>query len=60
MLLNKESLRGAWLAQLEEHGTLYLAVVSSSPMMGLEITKNNKNLKKEKNPSENRNIDMYI
>ena len=29
---------GAWLAQLEEHATLDLRVVSWSPMLGVEIT----------------------
>lgn len=29
---------GAWLAHLEEHGTLDIGVVSSSPMSGVEIT----------------------
>ena len=29
---------GAWLAQLVEHVTLELWVVSSSPMLGVEIT----------------------
>lgn len=32
------TLRG-WLAQLEEHVTLNLSVVSSSPTAGVEITK---------------------
>ena len=30
--------RGAWLAQLVEHVTLDLGVVSSSPTMGVDIT----------------------
>ena len=30
--------RGTWLAQLVEHVTLDLRVVSSSPMVGVEIT----------------------
>ena len=30
--------RGAWLAQSEEHVTLDLRVVSSSPTLGVEIT----------------------
>ena len=29
---------GAWLAQSEEHVSLDLGVVSSSPMLGVEIT----------------------
>ena len=36
----KES--GAWLAQLVEHATLDLGVVSMSPTLGVEITKNQK------------------
>ena len=38
--LGKELLseRGAWLAQLEEHVTLELGVVRSSPMLDAEIT----------------------
>ena len=32
--------KGAWLAQLEEHATLDLRAVSSSPMLAVEITKN--------------------
>ena len=31
---------GAWSAQSEEHATLDLGVMSSSPMVGVEITKN--------------------
>ena len=38
--------RGAWLAQLEEHVTLNLGVVSSSPTLGIEITKKIKLKKK--------------
>jgi len=30
--------RGAWLAQWEEHATLDLGLMSSSPTMGVEIT----------------------
>jgi len=40
--------RGSWLGQSEEHATLDLGVVISSPMLGVEITKNidNKSLKR--------------
>ena len=31
-------IRGMWLAQLVEHVTLDLGVVSLSPMLGIEIT----------------------
>ena len=34
--------RGAWLAQSEEHLTLDLWIVSSSPTLGVEITYINK------------------
>ena len=34
----KHSNMGAWLAQLVEHVTLDLRVVSSSPTLGLELT----------------------
>ena len=37
--------RGAWLAQSEEHVTLDLGVISSSPTWGVEITYINKTLK---------------
>ena len=30
--------RGVWLAQLVEHATLNLGVVSLSPMLGIEMT----------------------
>jgi len=30
--------RGTWLAQSAEHATLDLTVLSSSPMLGVEIT----------------------
>ena len=33
---------GTWLAQLEEHVTLDLGVMSLSPAMGVKITKKNK------------------
>ena len=38
MAINKSTNRGAWLAQSEEHMTLDLGVVSSSPTLGIEIT----------------------
>ena len=38
--------RGAWLAQSEEHATLDLVVMSSSPTLGTEITSINETLKK--------------
>ena len=34
--------RDTWLAQSEKHATLDLGVVSSSPTLGVEVTKNNK------------------
>ena len=37
---------GAWLAQLEEHATLDLGVVSSSPMLSVKITLKKKLQKK--------------
>ena len=38
--MNKEALFGdAWLAQLVKHRTLGLGVASSSPTLGVEITK---------------------
>ena len=33
----QNGVRGAWLAQSEDHATLDLGVVSSSPMQGVEI-----------------------
>ena len=36
--IKKERTRGAWLAQSVEHATLGLGVVSSSPMLNVEIT----------------------
>ena len=36
---NKKPL-STWLAQLEEHETLDFRVASSSPVLGVEITKN--------------------
>ena len=45
----KAYFRETRLAQLEEHGTLGLRVVSSSPMLGREITKR-VNLKKKSIP----------
>ena len=41
-------MRGAWLAQLQGHGTPDLGVVSLSPGLGVETTKN-----KFKKSSEN-------
>ena len=37
-LKNYENGWAAWLAQLVEHVTLDLGVVSSSPMLGVEVT----------------------
>ena len=37
--LKENSSWGAWLAQVEEHGTLDLRVVSLSSTLGIEITK---------------------
>lgn len=37
-VVKKESQRGAWLAQLVEHGTLDLRVVRLSPALGVELT----------------------
>jgi len=42
----KPFLRGAWLAQSEEHAILDLRVMSLSPTLGVEITKK----KKQKKP----------
>ena len=39
---------GTWLTQLEEHATLDLGVVSSSPMMGAEIFEIKQNKKQNK------------
>ena len=39
-LVLKRDGRGAWLAQSEEHVTLDLGVMGSSPTIGVEITKN--------------------
>ena len=36
---------GAWLAQLEEHMTFDLEVISSNPTLNIEITKKEKTLK---------------
>ena len=41
----KNSTDGTWLALLEEHETLDLEVMSSSPMLGVEITYMNKHFK---------------
>ena len=38
---NQKTTRGAWLAQSEEHATLDLEVLGSSPTLGVEITKKN-------------------
>ena len=38
--------KGAWLAQSEKHATLDFGVVSLSHTLDVEITKQNKNLKK--------------
>ena len=46
-----KSLRGSWLAQSEEHATLDLGVVSSSPTLGIDVTKK-MNLKKILGASE--------
>ena len=37
-IIAKKCSRGSWLAQLVEHETLDLRVVSSSPMLCVEIT----------------------
>ena len=37
--IKKNSIWDTWLAQLEEHATLDLGVVSSSPTLSVEITK---------------------
>ena len=39
-------LQGAWLAQLVEHATLDLRVVSLNPMLDVEITLKIKSLRK--------------
>lgn len=40
-LMDKNALvQDTWLAQLKEHATLDLRVMSSSPMLGVEIIKN--------------------
>ena len=36
---------GAWLAELQEHSTVDLRVVRSSPTLGVELTKNKKKIK---------------
>ena len=33
----KNELQGAWLTHLEEHATLDIGVMSSSPMLGVEV-----------------------
>ena len=42
----KNGMRGTWLPCSEEHATLDLRVMNSSPMLGVEITETNKVLKK--------------
>jgi len=37
-LVELKAERGTWLARLVEHATLDLRVVSSSPMLGKELT----------------------
>ena len=38
VVFKKSLLRGVWLAQLVEHMTFDLGVVSLNPMLGVEIT----------------------
>lgn len=40
--------RGAWLARSVEHVTLAVGLVSSSPVLGVEVTSKNKILKERK------------
>ena len=46
-LIHNHTIRGTWLAQLVERGTLDLGVVSSNPTLGVEpaLQKNKKNKK---------------
>ena len=48
----KGSAGGTWLAQFIEHAALNLGVVSSSPMMSIEII--DKNTKRPSPPKENK------
>ena len=50
-LIHNHTIRGAWLAQLVERGTLDLGVVSSNPTLGVEPA-----LQRKKEKNENHTI----
>ena len=57
MIFTIMRMRGTWLAQLEEHAILDLGFMSSSPTVGVEITKNKliNKLKKTKQQQKHEN-----